>query len=308
MRSARTLFGIGIASATLLVTAACGDDGGTGDDDPGVDAADLPNAGFVPPTEVTKANENDTEVGDADWSCLNTPSDDQATTVEITLTGVLNDFQTASTEIRDATVEVFQGIDIGNPVDEDGPTDVSGEYTLTLPTGGTRWGFKLSAPDYLDTFLLNQYFEPGTAAQSLNISGISSGLATALPAIIGIVRDPAEGVLAGAMRDCQDREVSYAVATVSATSGQPDHLEGAVTYYLDAGAGLPVRHDQLNHTDENGLFAVFQLPVTQMAYIQVWGFVDAADLADGEMTLLAEIPSPVVADTVITGSIEPLRE
>lgn len=301
MRSATIL-----ASILGLGLAACG--GGGGDDDnQAVDAATLPNEGFVPPDHVTMANMDEVEVGPANWDCLNTANPDLPTSVEITLTGVLNDFQTTANEIRDATVSVFPTSDYQNPVDTSGPTDNSGAFELTLPAGTARWGFKVTAPDYMDTFLLNQYFTPDQAAQTQNISAISEGVATALPAIIGLTRIPGSGVLAGAMRDCDDNEVSYAVATVSATSGEADHLDGAVTYYLDTGAGLPVRHDQLNRTDTIGTFAVFQLPVTASSYIQVWGFVDDADLADGEMTLLAELESPVVGDTVITGSIEPLR-
>lgn len=300
---------LALASFALLGTAACGGDDGA---PAGPDAAVLPNGGFdvTQLTETTKANMDEDEIGEANWDCLGTPTDDTASTVAITLTGVLNDFQTSSTELRDATVTVFHDTDYQNPVDTFGPTAVDGQYTLDLPAGGTRWGFKVTQDDYTDTFLLNQYFDPNNAAQSLNISAISEGLTTALPAIIGLVRTPGSGVLAGAMRDCDDHEVSHVIATVSATSGQIDHLEGADTYYLDSSAGLPVRHDQLAQTDTNGLFAVFQLPVTTEAFIQIWGFTDSADIADGEagLTLLAELASPTVADTVITGSIEPLRD
>lgn len=294
------------AFASFALLAACGGDDGNVDpcEDP-----QLENGGFDPVcsvTETTKANVDEDEVGEANWDCLGTASDDVATTVEITLTGVLHDFQTESTELRDATVTVFHGTDYQNAEDEFGPTAIDGVYTLTLPTGGTRWGFKVTQEDYTDTFLLNQYFEPGTANQTLDIAAISEGLTSALPAIIGIVRTPGSGVLAGAMRDCDGNEVSNAIATVSGTSGEIDHLEGADTYYIDE---LPVRHDQLAHTNESGLFAVFELPETDEAYIQLWGFVDEADIAMGEagLTLLAELPSPVVGDTVITGSIEPLR-
>lgn len=293
MRFARLLGTLGLASVTITAAACGGDDG--------------PAQPDARPASVTKANVNNQEVGNADWSCLGTPSDDVPTAVAITLNGEIRDFRTPTTKVRSATVTAFRGIDHTTAAATFGPTSNEGTYTLTLPTGTARWGFKVSAPDYMDTFLLNQYFDPNNANQSLNISAISSGLATALPAIIGLTREPGTGVLAGAMRDCQDREVSYAEATVSGTRGQRSPLSGAVTYYIDAGAGLPVRHDQLNQTDVNGLFAVFQLPPTTEAYIQLWGFVDEADLADGQMTLLAELPSPVVADTVITGSIEPLR-
>jgi hypothetical protein len=311
MRSARLAF----FSSTLFVlaAAACGGGGDdTGDDDDMPDAGGpVGNPGFIVPDETTKAFDGDTELGEANWDCLNTPTDDIATTVAITLTGVLNDFQNNDTEIRDATVTVFQGIDYQNPDAMDGPTGVDGTYTLTLPSGGgPRWGFKVSADDYMDTFLLNQYFEPGVAAQSLDISAISSGLATALPAFIGINRTPGTGVLAGAIRDCDGFEVANAIATVSTTSGSVAHLEGAQTFYLDNGTSLPVKHDQLAHTDASGIFAIFELPVTASTYLQIWGFTDAADVAQGEagLTLLSELESPVVADTVITGSYVPLRD
>jgi hypothetical protein len=295
---------LAFASLFTLALAACGDDGGGA---PCESLGDV-NPGFSTPCAVTTFAEDEVDSGEpADWSCLGTPTADEPTTVEITLTGVLNDFQNNDNEINEGNIEVFPGIDHGTILDMDGPTDNTGAYTLTLPAGHTRYGFKLTAPDYEPTFLLNQYFEPATAAQSLNVSGISTGIALALPAIIGLQRTEGTGILAGAMRDCQEREVVNAVATVSSTRGSPDHLDGALTYYLDAGAGLPVRNEELIHTDSNGIFAIFELPVTSEAYIQVWGFVDDADLADGEMTLLAELAAPVVADTVITGSIEPLR-
>jgi len=295
-----------LSSLCALALAACGDDGGS--TPPPCESLGEENPGFTTPCAVTTHATDDVDSGEpADWTCLATPTDDTPTTVDITLTGVLNDFQNNDNEINGATVEVFSGIDYQDVLDMDGPTDNTGAYTLTLPSGHTRYGFKLTAQDYEPTFLLNQNFEPGTAAQTLNISGISTGIATALPAIIGLVRTEGTGILAGAMRDCQEREVVNAVATVSTTRGSVTHLPGALTYYLDAGAGLPVRNEELIHTDANGIFAIFELPVTATAYIQVWGFVDDADLADGEMTLLAELPAPVVADTVITGSIEPFR-
>jgi hypothetical protein len=280
--------------------AACGDDPVPQPD----------NRGFVVPDAVTLAHTSSTDPGSApDWSCLRTPTDDTATTVAITLTGEARDFQRASEKIRDATVTAFRGIDYQNPVATSELTGSDGIYSVTLPAGVVRVGFKVAAPNYMDTFLLNQLFDPGQAEQTLNISAISTGLATALPALIGERREEGTGVLAGAIRDCAGNEVSQAIATVSSAAGSARHLEGAQTYYLDAGANLPVRHEELVHTDKNGLFAVFHLPPTATAYIQVWGFVDAAGLAQGEagLTLLAELPSPVVGDSVITGSIEPLR-
>jgi hypothetical protein len=87
------------------------------------------------------------------------------------------------------------------------------------------------------------------------------------------------------------------------------HLDGAQTYYFSAlSTSLPVRHSQQLSTNVDGLFVVIELPASSEAYLQVWGFLDQADMADGEMTLIGEIPSPVLADSVITGSMEALRQ
>lgn len=286
---------IALTIPTLLGLAACGGDDGGGDDTPDAAAA-----------QATVAYNNGTATA-PDWTCLGTASDDTATTVDIDLTGKILDFQDDSEEVGSAMVEVFEGIDYQNPVDTAMTGELTGDYEVTLPAGGTRWGFKVSAPDYETTFLLNQYMDPGTAAQTLNVSAISSSIATALPAIIGLTRTPGTGILAGAIRDCAGNEIEHAIATVSGTSGQMDPLPGADTYYLDGDPAFPKRHDQLAHTSSLGLFAVFELPESASAYIQVWGYVDEADTEDGEMSLLAELESPVVGDTVITASIEPLR-
>ena len=58
----------------------------------------------------------------------------------------------------------------------------------------------------------------------------------------------------------------------------------------------------------SGRFAV--PPQTAPAYIQIWGFPTAADLAMGEagLKLLSELASPVEANAVITGSFEAKRQ
>jgi hypothetical protein len=304
--------------APLFAVAACSDDGGSTT----IDAPVLENPGFPVPTAVTKANSDSTgawvELGDADWSCLNTPSDDQPSTQAIALTGKIRDFQTSSTSIGNATVTAFPGIDTTGNLRAWRPRATSrqtrGDYTMNvpmLPTGQTRIGFKIEASGWLKTYLLNQYLNPANATQNLNISAVSESTANALPAFVGVTRDPADGVLAGAMRDCQGREVSNAVATVSSTSGTVSHLPGAETFYFSAlSTSLPVRHSQAPTTNKDGLFVVLGLPPqTAAAYIQVWGFPTAADLAMGAagLKLLSEMPSPVEANAVITGSFEPKR-
>ncbi|MEZ4400029.1 MAG: hypothetical protein R3B06_08420 [Kofleriaceae bacterium] len=313
-----------IATAGLVplfaLAAACGgDDGGSIDAGTDIDAMVLENPGFPTPTMVTKANMNTggvwTEVGDADWSCLNTPSADQPSTQAIALSGKIRDFQDSANGVRAATVTAFPGIMLsgssGTATSGD-TAQTAGDYSMSLamlPGGTTRFGFKVEATGYLKTYLLNQYFNPANATQTRNIDAISEGTANALPALVGISRDPAKGVLAGALRDCAGHEVSNAVATVSSTQGAVAHLTGAKTFYFSATNGLPVRNSQAPVMSANGLFVVLELPPqTAPAFIQVWGFRTAADLAAGTLTLLSELPSPVEANAVITGSFEPVRQ
>jgi hypothetical protein len=147
------------------------------------------------------------------------------------------------------------------------------------------------------------------AMQSVgSIQSVSKTTAQTLTALIGVSRTAGTGVLAGAMRDCQDREVSNFIATVSTTSGTVTHAAGADTYYFSPTVGLPVRHSQQKHGSKNGLFMIIELQPAPTAYVQVWGYKTAADMASDTKTLIAELQTNVIADTVITGSYEPLRQ
>lgn len=297
----------GLISISAL--GACGGDDGAAGPDAGVT-----NEGFVMPTAVTKANDNGTEMGDADWSCLNTPTDDDASTQDIMLSGKIRDFQTSSNGVGAAAITAFPGIMLtANSGMATSASDSAnkGNYEITLqklPAGQTRYGFKIDAAGYKRTYLLNQYFDPATATQTQDISAVSSATATAVLAFVGATYDPTKGTLAGAFRDCQGHEVSNAVATVSSVSGTATHLPGADTYYFGRATGLPARHNVEPVSSSNGLFVVINLaPQTAPAYIQIWGFPTQADLTAGTLKLLSELPSPVEADAIITGSFEPKR-
>ncbi|MCE9571896.1 MAG: hypothetical protein K8W52_01950 [Deltaproteobacteria bacterium] len=308
----------------LALIAACGGSSSSTPDAPPAAADANPNGpvneGFTTPTAVTHAwvKENGAFVdkGDADWGCLNTPTADVALAAPVSLTGKITDFQDMSKGVANAKISFFAGIDYATPI-ASVTAAADGTYTgVTIPAGSKRIGYKITATAYKDTFLLNQYYTAASTTQ--NISAISEGLATALPAFVGFDRMPGTGVLAGAMRDCKGQEVANAIATVSSVSLMHKHLTNgtavARTFYFSAAAGLPVKPNMSAHTgyatDKDGLFAVFDLPPqTATAFVQVWGFRTSAELAQGEagLTLLAELPAPVISETVITGSIEPLR-
>lgn len=289
----------------------CGDDGaGSPDANAAVgcpSAQDPANPGFFCPTALATAWDEVggtwMDLGPANFSCLNTPSTDVPTAVDINLTGEIRDFQ-EGIPVADATVEVFPGIDVGNPL-ATATGDGDGNYALVVPTGQSRFGFKVTAPDYMETYLLNQYLDPDAADQDENVEAVSELTANLLPALIGLQRTDGLGIVAAAFRDCDGNTVSDVVATVSGTSGADDHLVGGQSYYFSD--SLPTNHTIRETTNSDGLFVVLELPETATGYLQLWGFVDGQDPTTDDMTLLSEMPAPVIGNTVITASAEPLR-
>ena len=292
---------------------ACGGGGGGGM------AIDAPpkDVGFNKPMASLKSNMDNTvngmdvwsEIGPADLSCLGTPSTDMPTTVAVTLNTKVTDFQTGKA-VPSATVTAFPGINSTAPFDTQTSNATDGTVTITVPVGQKRIGFKMTASGQIDTLLLFQYLDPSTPTQTSpdKIQSVSNGTAATLPALIGETRTPGSGVVAGALRDCQNHEMSNFVATMSSVSGSVMPIENADAYYFAASAGLPVHHTQQESASGDGLFMVIQLPVTASAFVQMWGYVTDADMAADKLTLISELEVPVLADTVITGSFEPLRQ
>jgi hypothetical protein len=288
------------------LAAACGGGEGTKPDAPPVDN------GFNKPTASLKANTEVSdnmwmELGPADLSCLNTPSADAATTVVVKASTTVKDFQSGSL-VPNTVVTAYPNQTVGSPFDTQ-TADGNAALTITIPVGTKRFGYKMTNPEALDTLLLNQTVKPDMATQTVSaIQSVSKTTAATLPALIGVSRTPGTGVLAGAMRDCQDREVSNFVATVSTTQGSATIASGADSYYFSSSVGLPVRHSQQAASSNDGLFMVIELAPQAEAFVQVWGYPTDADLAADKLTLIAELQTAVVADTVITGSYEPLRQ
>ncbi|HEU0034926.1 MAG TPA: hypothetical protein VFQ53_30080 [Kofleriaceae bacterium] len=291
---------------------ACGGGGGsTTPDAPVVEG----NPGFARPTAALKANNEDmpdkwVELGPADLTCLGTPANDPATTVAVELSTVVRDFQSDSL-VPGATVTAFKNQDLTTPFFT-GTADGNAAITIDIPVGVQRFGYKMTHETALDTLLLNQTVDPSMSSQTVSsIQTVSKSTGQTLPALIGVSRSAGTGVLAGAIRDCQGHEISNFIATVTTnparTASDIMHVAGADTYYFSSTVGLPVRHTQKAMGSEDGLFMVIELSAAPTAYVQVWGYPTDADLASDNLTLIAELQTQVIADTVITGSYEPLR-
>ncbi|MBT8494112.1 MAG: carboxypeptidase-like regulatory domain-containing protein [Deltaproteobacteria bacterium] len=307
-----------ICGAALALLGACGgsDDGGEGGEEP------LANPGFITPgtsdadwdQAITWAYSEDdgvfTDEGAADWSCLNTASSDVITTDTVTINGVINDFQTDKA-LPEAEVHIFTDVkNIGGTGVDNTVTDEDGNYTLSIAAGASRAAYRVTARGQMDTYSLNQVIRVEAGEQSEDISSVSLLTANALPAFIGVTRTPGLGVLAGTIRDCNNHEVAGAIVTVSDVSGSPEHLEGALSYYFSAepNNSLPVRHNLAANTNVDGRFSVLELQPGQSAYLQLWGFLEGQDPESDDLTLLAEIQSPILPDSVVISDMEPIRQ
>lgn len=290
-----------LACFLIAPLAACGG----GDDTTTADAADV---GFNKPMGTLKANSGNAEVGDAD---LTSCAADAATAGAVKLMTTVKDFQN-QTAVPQATVEAFPGISVGAMFDTQ-MSDGNGNLSLNIPAGTKRYGVKMTAAGQFPTFLLNQYVDPakvdgsGNTTDPGSIQSVSNSTAALLPALIGQTRTTGTGVVAGALRDCAKHEISNFVVTVSSTSMTSAPVAGAQAFYFSLSPELPVHHKQAEAAAANGLFMVIQLPAAPMAYVQAWGFPTAADLSSGQMKLISELAVPVVADTVVTGSFEPIH-
>lgn len=297
------LFGVAVASVVAGL--------GCGGDDPKPDAA-VEVLGFAPPTKSLKANiemgeNNWVEAGPADLSCLNTPTADVATTMPSQLMTNVEDFQTGSV-VAAATISIFTTDP--NTVATTAVSDATGKLMIDVPTGTKRFGFKMKADGSIDTLLVNQVLKDDMAVHTApaTIAIVSLGTANALPALIGVTRTPGLGVIAGALRDCQGREISNFIATVSSTKGTTTRLPDAPTYYFSPRLKTPSRNKGQPSASGNGLFMVIEIQPQASTYVQMWGYPTDADLAAGSLKLIAELAVPVIAETVVTGSYEPLRQ
>jgi hypothetical protein len=315
------------ATTVLLLLSACSLYASNGDDatDARVDVPDivesfdaypdaaLVNSGFVTPTAVTKANVNNggawTEVGDADWTCLLTPSSDQPSTGTIALSGRVRDFQTGN-GVGDATVTAWStspAATLGTATSSN-VAATRGDYSLTLgmlPAGTRRYSFSLVAPGYLTAHVPRRYYAPGAAATD-DLVMVSDATATALPAFIGVERDTTKVLYIGTLRDCQGRAVSNAVAALSVTSLAYQNAGGETFYFSAGNSSLPVRHNISPFINKDGLFTVVDAP-PGTGFIQVWGFPSIGALNTGTMTLFGEIPVSAQGNEVVIMTVEPRR-
>jgi hypothetical protein len=231
--------------------------------------------------------------------------------------------------ISGTTTEITNGMAVANvPVAfyydlfgtpaEEGTSNASGTISLTLPA---------PVPSYMNVKLTrdgdfeNYGFNVELDVSDGTIAGVtfpSAGRdATELVAsILGETFDTTKGYAAGTVFDCDGAMMAHLVATLSSTSStgtgaEPTFVPGASVYYFMSGTiPLPVPRSERTDTNTNGGFLITRIPPTaasQRYYLQAWGYRDAAAAAMGEagLTLIAELPVAIFADSLHGAFLEP---
>jgi hypothetical protein len=272
-----------------------------------IDAPTGSNTGFTAPTAVigawTETAPNTFTAATLDLSCLNTARNDPATTVAITLTATVRDYQ-SNNLVGGAAVDAFAGTAIGSPFST-ATANGSAVASLTVPIGTRRMGFHLTDANSHPTYVLDQLLAPSTGAQAITLQILSDATAATLPALIGMSSGPNATIEIGTATDCQGHTLSGLIATISSAAGIPAHLPDAETYYYSDSVDLPVRHTQAAMTTKNGNFMVIEVPATTTAYVQMWGYRTAGELAAGTLTLISQLAVTVPAASALVTRHDP---
>jgi hypothetical protein len=229
----------------------------------------------------------------ADYSCNGKRVDPAAPTTDTVVTGTIKDFQDDNL-VSGAVISVYATADqvlAKMPIATSMPSDAMGNYTVTVPKGyyrvifGNTGGKALSngnPVDTIDTYEFNRkYDDKGRTAVKVSTR-------EAIPGLVSVIPDTSLGVLAGAVRDCNEKEVGGARVTISDTSGP--YMGDMLTFYFKkiSGSTLPTRTQKW--TDGNGAFAALNVPVGK-GTVSAKGIITTADgevdLGSGTVPVLA---------------------
>ena len=195
--------------------------------------------------------------------------------------------------VAGATITVHDRDDFTSPI-VSATSAQDGTYSLVVPAGTPDRLFVTStAVGFVDASYANLRPDLSQAAVTDYTLWLSTEVfLDAALALVDDTWDHATASIAGFAFDCDRRKLEHAAVTVSSTSGQRDFVPGVSVFYSAGDIPLPAPPDVRGDTSVNGGAAVVNVPADGPAYLQVWGFPDAAALSDGEagLVLVAEYP------------------
>ena len=234
----------------------------------------------------------------ADLSCLGSFMDPAGPTAPTPVDMTVQDFE-KKTPVAGATVEVYTSLDefnAGHVAATAGPTAADGKVTLMMPAGFYRVIFRTTA-DPQKTIETVEFGRSWNDPLRVSVSQATKG---EIPGLVSVVPDDTKGVVAGDLRDCNNKPVGGALFDVSSTGGPFD--SSANTFYfvdIDASTTVPVRSQKW--TSGDGVFAALNVPPGD-ATLTVSGLLQKG----GMLSKLSTAVAPVHANSITVVQLAPL--
>lgn len=261
----------GLALA-MLGAVACGDDGGDGgtgdDDDDDFVFPDLPVA------QVGENLDNDEFIDEgtaapADFSCLGDPRTVGDT--EATITMELADGTNRAQKNPGVPTMLLLDNTYAEPFASDGQTDDSGILTFqAFPD--QLFGGRFQPPAASNYIESVQYNLIATTDMTVEASSAFSGSVAGFSAIVGVLITQGNGIISGALEDCNGEDVYGVVARFFRASDGFEYPQGptyAVEYFDGIGDGSPTTGRDYTHVD--GRYGAINLPGDQDTLIGIYG-------------------------------------
>jgi hypothetical protein len=121
----------------------------------------------------------------------------------------------------------------------------------------------------------------------------------AITGLVSVVFMPGYGVVAGAVHDCDDKEVGGARVQVT-TMGYDSTAQDLLFYFVNvSGSTLPTRKQKW--TGEGGAFASLNVPAPGTAQITANGIIGS-----GNLQMIGQAQIPIIADAITIVHMVPL--
>jgi hypothetical protein len=291
---------------SLLTVAACGGDDGGGSPDASTINQDCQSMGGAACFQLPTAPMNNSDGASSALSC--SAYVPRMSTSAVSYIGKVTFFGTSNV-IAGAEISAFASVAYQTPVATT-TSAADGTYTLTIPAGSADvFWTSVSGPGALTAYAHDFRADLFNGdVTNFNLRLFTPANIEGATGLVGGMWDTSRAVFAGYAVDCDRRVIEHAVAVVSSAQGTRTFVAGTQVYYGAPGAvPLAVPPSDRADTNDNGIVAILGLPPGDGLHLQLWGFRDAAALAQGAdgLSLIADHPLHVVAAGVIGGDIHP---
>lgn len=181
------------------------------------------------------------------------------------------------------------------------PATAGGDVKFGATCGATYTG-----KDTYQFNILNTNNNNGSHREEFLV--IAKGIFTILPAVGQVTQQPGQGIIGGAVWDCNGNGVKFSVVTVvNAADESPveafvQDKDPAVVRYFRCKTGFGVVPAvEGTDTDSDGIFSVFNIPPGDY-------LIKAYGKKDGNLTLLGKARVKTFADAISIANIEPCQD